>query len=199
MGDLAKKTTIKAEALANLIEQFKDQPNLAAFVSAFLNQLQEVEDASFQLITDRTLETSVGVQLDNLGQIIGEERNGLSDDDYRTRLRVQILVNQSSGTVEELLAIIVLLESSVIVIKQTPPAAQTITIIDLDSDPVLLARIIATARQGGVGTILIFTLVPAAQAFTFSQFPGTSETDTSRGFADVALTTGGRFAGALEA
>lgn len=107
---LQKKTTHEAEALDNLIEQFKsghgNQSNLEKLIVTYITQIQELENAWFELIDERTLDTSVGAQLDGIGRIVGEDRLGRNDDDYRQAIRGRIRLNLSRGTAEDIYAII---------------------------------------------------------------------------------------------
>lgn len=198
MGDLTKKTTITAEGLDNLIEVLKGKPKLASFLSAFLDQLQDLEDASFQVLFDTALANSVGEQLDVIGRIVGRDRGGLNDADYRVRIQAQILINKTSGTVEELIAILVLFETSPIRIQRFEPAAHTITIPELLTDPDLLASIISDARAGGVGSSLQFTVAAPADSFTFAT-GDTIEAGATTGFSNDGGTSGGKFAEAVGA
>ena len=66
--------------LALLIEQFKPATLLKGFISAFTNSLQETEDTAADLMTRRLISTSIGVQLDGVGSIVGETRQGRNDD-----------------------------------------------------------------------------------------------------------------------
>lgn len=102
---LTHDTDHEDEAGDLLLEQFKDKSNIVAFLNAFITQIQSIEDAMWQLFTERTLDTAIGTQLDNIGIIIGHEREGLEDEAYRNRLRVQLLVNKSSGTVEQVIGV----------------------------------------------------------------------------------------------
>jgi hypothetical protein len=76
--------------------------DLELLTRAYADQLQELDEAAAALLTDATLDAAVGVQLDGLGQILGVERHGFSDDHYRSLLRGQIRINTSGGTVEQL-------------------------------------------------------------------------------------------------
>jgi hypothetical protein len=179
---LTKKTTHIEEAKANLIEQFKNKPNLAALSDAYVEQIQDLEDVYFQLIDDRTLDTAVGVQLDGIGQIVGEERKGLNDDDYRIRLKARIRINLSSGTAEELYRILELLVQNNIEIEEFYPAA---IVIRLDNefigDEDEIAGIIAVSRAAGVDATLEFTESPDANTFFFSNSDA-NEPSTTQGF-----------------
>lgn len=77
------------------------------FIKAFALSIQDLEDANNQLLTERNINTAVGVQLDGLGQILGLARlDGQSDDDYREALKFQIFINEGSGTPEEMIAVL---------------------------------------------------------------------------------------------
>lgn len=198
MGDLAKKTTHTSEALANFVEQFKGKVSLAAFLSAFADQIQDAENGSFELIDERTLAGSVGVQLDGLGSIIGADRDGLADDAYRIRLEVQILINSSSGALEEILEILSLLESPPIEIEELDPATIITTIFDIVTSAVELALIIAASRSAAVRSDLHYSLSPEPELFRFAS-GDTTESSSTQGFGNDAATTGGKFADAKEA
>ncbi len=199
MTELTKKITITSEALANLIEFFKNKPKIAAFISAFVDQSQDVEDGSFEVLLDTIIETAVGVQLDGIGVIVGRARGGLSDDLYRVRLQAQILLNKSSGLLDEILTIIALLEAAPITnVIEKYPAGFVIEILDIQGSPAQLAAIIAEARSAAVNGHLHYSLSPAAELFTFAS-GDVPEADTSKGFANDAGTTGGKYADALGA
>ncbi len=197
MTELTKKTTITSEALANLIELFKGKPNLSALIAAFTDQSQDIEDGAFEVLLDTIIATAVGVQLDGIGVIVGRARRGLSDTLYRVRLQAQILINKSSGTLDEILTIVVLLEAAPIAnVEEQFPAAFVIDIPDIQGDPAQLAAIIAEARSAAVNGHLHYSLSPVAELFTFAS-GDVPEADTSKGFANDAGTTGGKYADAL--
>ena len=77
------------DALTLLPEQFKRKENFEAFVTAFVNVVQDTEDMLQALWQGRFLDNAIGSQLDGLGSIVGEERGSLEDDDYRVRIRVR--------------------------------------------------------------------------------------------------------------
>ncbi len=198
MGDLSKKTTHVAEGLDSLVEQFRRQPKILAFLTSFLNQIQDAENAAFELIDERTLATAVGVQLDGLGSIIGLARGGLTDDQYRLRLQAQILVNRSSGTIPQLLEIIALLDPGVLTLTESFPAAFIMQVLNITQAPATIAALIAAARAAGVRGILHYSNVPTGEGFKFSSSDAFGS-GSSTGFANDAGTTGGHFADALEA
>jgi hypothetical protein len=100
-------------AIALLAGQFQqslldgEYSRFQRLIQAFVTQFQEIDDVNQTLKFDRSIETSVGVQLDGLGQILGLSRlPDESDDDYREKLKFQIFINKSNGTPEEVIAVL---------------------------------------------------------------------------------------------
>jgi hypothetical protein len=91
--------------LARLPSQFRDKPKLKAFLTVLMTPAQPLEDALWQLLTERDIDTAVGDQLDQIGVIVNQPRLGNDDDTYRRFLYVRIAINRSSGTPEELIRI----------------------------------------------------------------------------------------------
>lgn len=100
-------------ALSLLVSQFRgekangDLTNLQKLLRCLVTPFQLLEDAKWQLKTERWLATAIGVQLDEIGVILGLPRNiNESDEDYRERLYFQIFINTSSGTPEQVMAVL---------------------------------------------------------------------------------------------
>lgn len=102
---LVRKSTHVEDALARLAQQLKGKPGVEGLLSAFVQQVQELEDAVFSILDTSGIETAYGAQLDRLGAIVGQPRGGDNDTDYRAAIKTRILINGSSGTIEELIAI----------------------------------------------------------------------------------------------
>ncbi len=108
--EITKNTQHNEEGLALFIDRYKNKPRMAALLTIFMNQIQDLEDALFELITDRTIDAAIGVQLDILGDIVGQpDRAGLSDDNYRTIIRARIKVNRSDGHGDQMIEILLLI------------------------------------------------------------------------------------------
>jgi len=145
-------------AIANLLVQFKDRPNIEAVLRVVVGKVQEIEIAFWQLLTERLLGEAVGSQLDVIGRIIGRDRGPLDDDVYRGVLRGKVAANLSSGTWAEVVHVVALCVNSVIVgsyVEGVPeyPAAGTIRIT---STPLVegigphVADLVALAESSGV-------------------------------------------------
>lgn len=98
-----------AEAYHNLISFFQ-KPRNQAVLEALAAQVQELEGELWDLNQAFDIEDAEGQQLDFIGRLVGEARQGRTDTDYRKAVKVRILTNGSQGTHEELLAIVAALE-----------------------------------------------------------------------------------------
>jgi hypothetical protein len=94
-------------AIARLIEQYKGKPRIKGLITAFVDQVQELEDVLFDLRDDRSLNNATGATLDNIGSIVGVTRIfGESDTAYRIRIKNGIFTNRAQGTPEVLIDLV---------------------------------------------------------------------------------------------
>ena len=68
-------------------------------------QIQDLENILFDLSTRLNIDNSVGVQLNNIGKIVGQLRNGQDDATYRLFLKAKAGRNVSEGDIERVLSI----------------------------------------------------------------------------------------------
>lgn len=166
-----------ARALARFIEKLKGKPKIAAVSNAFNKQNQEIEDANWQLYSERSIDTAVGNQLDILGVIVGERRDGSIDADYRLRIRARIRANLSNGTVEDIFKVFRALLGSAAAMAtftwlDSWPARFVFTIggvtIPMSQVPIF-ARFLYDSKAAGVGAHFGSQPIPDADAFTFAR------------------------------
>lgn len=110
---LTPKTTHATEAITNMLQQFKGKLKFEALLNAISRQVQDLEDVFFQIVAIVDLNTVTGIQLDTIGIILDQPRNGQNDDTYRLFLKAKILVCTSRGTADDILAILFLLVDDV--------------------------------------------------------------------------------------
>lgn len=139
-------------------------------------QSADMATALGQLDTERRLTNAFGAQLDVLGDIVGEAREGDLDDEYRPRISAKILLNNSSGTAEELYAIFDLIKpaTSTMALYPYEPAAFVFRLSGAAIGDTLATRLASFLRRGrGAGIRGIFQWSPAVPADTFT-FDGTA-------------------------
>lgn len=74
MSDVVNK------GLNRLANQFKGSNKFNGFISAFLEEYQEIDASNIQLLNERYLDSAVGAQLDGIGEIVGVQRQKESID-----------------------------------------------------------------------------------------------------------------------
>lgn len=94
------------DGLQLLTSQFKDKPIVVAMLTAFLKQVQDLENAIFDVHLKGVLDSAFGKTLDLIGSDVGQPRvNGLADNDYRPLIYAKIGQNISKGNPETLKSI----------------------------------------------------------------------------------------------
>lgn len=186
MSIITKITDHVEQAESRVITQYKDSPNIKAIIEIYAKQVQELENAIFDMIDQRTLNGSVGFQLDQLGTILGQPRQGLNDDDYRLRLKAKIAENVSEGTPNEMIEIFkILVATDDVEYLEVFPASFKLTVNDLIdpiSSPSEINNAIRNSKPAGVGFSLVMSMSPA---FEFTDDPSTP--DLVDGFSDLSF------------
>ena len=86
--------------------QFRDKPRIEALLAAIGSTLQGAEEQAADVLLGLELSGATGAALERWGELVGEPRGALTDDDtYRRFIRARLLANGCRGTVDELLAI----------------------------------------------------------------------------------------------
>lgn len=178
-GQLSYDYDHASEGIGLLLEQFHSSPLLQTLVEVLMGQVQDCEGVAWQLLTERTLDYATGDQLEGLGLIVGEPRNGRDDDEYRVALRVRIAVNRSNGKPEEILNVLDLIFSGALdaQVREYYPASFT---IDLHNPAVapntadVVVRFLRDAKPAGVGMNLGYSVVPQAETLVWGDYEGQS-------------------------
>jgi hypothetical protein len=136
-----------------LVERYR-QPRIMAVLRSWLSELQYVEDVFWSLLTERIVDNASDARLDILGRILGQPREGRSDEVYRAWVAARVLVLRSSGQIEQLIAIMrrLLGPSVPIYIEEYYPLAMMLR-AEAPIDPTLgaqIAKFLAAAKGGGV-------------------------------------------------
>ena len=145
-----------AAALGRLLEQDKNKTNISNWVTAFVAPIQALESALWQLLTQRRINTAIGAQLDALGKLVGQGRNGAGDSDYARFINARIRTNVSRGRIEDLIAIARLVLNDaldVIAIAAYGTAAVSVRVtgdVVPDSTAAILISFLRDAHAAGV-------------------------------------------------
>jgi len=91
------------QAKNRAVWQYKGKANWDALTEVHAERIQVLEDVLEQVLKERALSSSVGVQLDRFGADYNIDREGQNDDDFRARINIGINLLRSSGQVNNLL------------------------------------------------------------------------------------------------
>lgn len=166
------------QALGRLLEQYKGKPKLAGLIVDHAAQMQEVENALWGVYEDRLLGNAEGDQLDQIGTAVGQARGGLDDATYRLWISARIILNRSSGTLQQILAIAELVvndPAATLELREDFPAAFTLLVGGVAITPFTAAGLMTfmrLAKAGGVRAVLDWFEVLPAEAFRFDIGPG---------------------------
>jgi len=121
----SKINDYSTRCLQFLASQFDDADNLKGFIQAIIESVQDCEDVADDLLTDRLdFWTATGIQLDNIGTIIGVLRAGLPDALYRIQIAYAIIRNGLLPTPNDFIqAVVSLTESTYTRYWELVPAA----------------------------------------------------------------------------
>lgn len=93
----------KSIAVSRLTGQFANSPKLNAIMEAIVAPLAILENDADDLNTKRWIDSAEGAQLDGCGYIVGEQRSGRADDEYRAAIKFRVFVNVSNATPNDLI------------------------------------------------------------------------------------------------
>lgn len=93
------------KAIDRLWQQYKGVTSVENYFTALTEEAQEIEDQLKKLFEERNLETAVGKQLDRIGEVVGQDREGLTDEPYRLRIKIKIIQNLSEGEPERVIQV----------------------------------------------------------------------------------------------
>lgn len=193
MTEIIQITDHVTKALDRIISQYKGKPLFEAFLSTFVKQVQDIEDATFGLIAGRSLDNAIGEQLDKIGTIVGQERGNFDDDFYRILLFVKIGQNTSQGGPNKAINIFKLLTQADLVHYMNLNSASIMLATSgvISSDQVnFIFRSMELVIAGGVRIDHIASF-DAIEPFSFS---GPNTDAPGLGFSDITGTTGGKLA-----
>ena len=126
-----------ASAAGRLTAMFADASKLRAFVEARGKRSQRIEDAARQLMTERYIPDAVGKQLDRWGDVLGVDRRGRTDEQFRSVLLATAVIARSGGEPESVFAYFKLVVGADTVrLTENFPAAVDVTAVGVAAEDI---------------------------------------------------------------
>lgn len=169
------------QALNARLEDYRGLPRFEELLRILAEQVQEIEDALWEIAQD-DVDSAVGTQLDGFGAIVGAERQGLTDPNYRALIRATIRANRSEGTTPDLYSIVTAATGSTAAgqarLEFYPPAGFILEILTPPAfDSEILHGLLVRGTAAGVRGI---TVVSEAAPDTRLRFSRASDFPTFR-------------------
>jgi hypothetical protein len=153
---LAQITRHFGEALVRLVPPYWGKPRIAALLQAYINQVQAIEDAAWQVANLWDIDTADTARLDVLGKIVGQARCWSDDEVYRRVIRARIRAQRSRGLTNDIIEVVRLIVQSgdgeyVRVYHYSPATMAVLPTTEVsDEDVEALAFLLPKARPAGV-------------------------------------------------
>lgn len=164
------------QAQGREVKQFKGKENIDNIIQVHADRIQQLENIIFRMLNERAISTSVGVQLDGIGETYGDLglRGDRTDDEYRAYLQSIPARISGAGQHELLISIYSNLTSAVKVDHQylyprvlvLYAVVNTLGLLDGDNIKIEMDAI----RAQGERLILGETL-PEGEGFVFADNP----------------------------
>lgn len=161
VGTLDYATTTKNR----LYKQWEEDPEWLSMMDIIAASWAEVEGQLLEINDFRSVSTAFGVQLDLVGELVGRDRNGLNDEDYRRAIIVDANTLFSSGTPWELTELVrTLYPNNDVSYREFYPASFVLSISGLSLEEFQLTLdIMQDTPPAGVGSLL--EAIPPGEVF----------------------------------
>lgn len=181
------------QALSLLADQWKDDPVMVAFTSAFTARVQELETLIAAVESSRSIDNRLTHDLDVLGKVFQRGRRSwggdLNDAGFKFALKLWIRALRTKGRWKDLDAILVLAGRDYLVtfgretvwIESLGPTGGD----GLEPYPTVLAQALARAKKGGVNLLFSWSPTDPEKIFRFSTIVTATDLDDLEGFGSV--------------
>jgi hypothetical protein len=178
--------------------QFQGAPVIDAKLASYGVQAQEIENVLVDVLVLSLLPNATGEQLDVLGRIVGEPRQGKNDADYAIAIAARIRINRTNATIEDILLVLVAAIDRTYEVDDLGNAAFIVRVVDsfTTAEAEILKALLEEAKGGGVRADLVWSLVDDDATFTLAS-GDVEEASTTQGTANDAATVGGALADVL--
>ena len=152
-----------ADAQEQVWNRFKKCPNISNLATVTGKRFQILSNDLEDIRAVRDLDVATGTNLDKLGAIVGQDREGFSDLIYRTLIKAKTAANRSKGTTENLINTALILRNDVatdITYTELFPASVQIDFLNsLETlqHQALIADLLFLTKLGGVRLVVTFS------------------------------------------
>lgn len=195
----AEVTTHVADGLAALPQQFRGRAALEALAATWLAQVQDLESAAWGLY-GLAIDNSSAHALDQVGALLGQSRpSGLLDVAYRSVLRAVVKTLHSSGTGEDLLAIMRELAGGTYDFTLTEAFPASVVLRPDDPQDISAEVMLGVLRRGAAAGVALQVIdVPDEDRFRFSSSTEEVVASSSHGLGDsTGVADGGALVGVV--
>lgn len=162
-----------ATGLSRLVSRYKGLPNITKLLTAYLLEVQAAEDMLWDVLSLRNIASGVGDQLDQIGKIVGQPREGLDDPSYRISISLRVLANSSKGRTTDILKIALTLAQNftsdlngLVDYHEAPSMNFSVGVWD-QTEPALAASLLHEAKAASSRGVLLYTTWPDGDDFSF--------------------------------
>lgn len=147
------------QAVLSLAPPWWGKPRIAAFLAAFTDRVQALEDDLWDILELRTIDAADLVRLKVLGRFVGQPRLTFDLETYRTVIKARARANVSKGTRTDILAVLRILygDAGTYTFLELGNATLYITAGAPVADPLTATVIIPDTRAAGVGVHFLFS------------------------------------------
>lgn len=160
-----------AKGLELLTDRYKGKAVIEALLTSYLNRVQELEDELWNLLWGWVLEwvdpddefnvyNAEGKQLDDLGEIVGEPRDGREDDAYIPAIKLRIRINRSKGQSEDMVQISHLINAAATYLEYFPLGWE-VSIYNITTSPTIIRLLAEAKAASSYGVLLTSTWAEA--------------------------------------
>lgn len=120
------------EAESLMLYQFSTSQKLKALTRALVKPFHDADNEIAKIRNGYCISQASGATLDIIGDIVGQPRGGMNDEDYRPWIKVAICLNHSAGSAENVFSILNILfgKKPPISMEEYPPGDVIVTFFE---------------------------------------------------------------------
>ncbi len=164
------------KALLLLTDAFKGKPVVEGLIRVLVKRAQLIEENLWVVLWGWVLEhidpddpsnvyNAAGQQLDDLGAIVGQLREGREDAAYIEAIRLRVRINRSKGRSEDMVQIVNLI-SELATYVEYYPLAWEVSLYEIENGGDLI-RLLAQAKAASSYGVLLVSDFPEENVFKF--------------------------------